>query len=99
MRLKDPRVVGVLNYASAEKVIREVMITCEDPQRARLYRSYFDVARTMAVTENQRLQVTLRESYPGKNAALVFEIPITGDDLDVTHAKLPPGFRATIWKR
>lgn len=98
-RLKDPHVVGVLSYASAEKVIREVMITCDDLQRARLYRSYFDMGRTLSVSERLTIQLTFRESYPSKNAAVLFEFPVKGDDIDLVRSKLPPGFRAAVWKR
>ena len=41
-RLKQPDVVGVLTYASEGRVIREVLLTCDDPRQAQLLRSYAD---------------------------------------------------------
>src|SRR5258706_5966088 len=49
-RLKDPHVVAVLTYASAERVIREALITCDDPKRASWLRSFADETRTVSVT-------------------------------------------------
>jgi hypothetical protein len=50
-RLKDEHVVGVLTYASADRVIREALITSDDPQQARLLRSYADCTRTVSYSE------------------------------------------------
>src|SRR5580692_3622238 len=46
-RLNDRHVVGVLTYASEAKVIREALLTCEDPKLAVLLRSYADETRTL----------------------------------------------------
>jgi len=97
-RLKDPRVVGVLSYSSAETVIREVMLTCDDPQRARLFRSYFDMTRAVSLEQN-KIRIVFRESYPSKTAPAILEIPLEGDDLQISRATLPEGFRAAPWKR
>lgn len=38
-RLREPHVVGVLIYASAERVVREALITSDDPKQAQTLRS------------------------------------------------------------
>lgn len=48
-RLNEPHVVGVLTYASAERVIREALVTCDDPDRAAVYRSYADEMRELVL--------------------------------------------------
>ncbi len=48
-RLREPHVVGVLTYASAERVIREALLTCDDPDRAAIYRSYADETRELTL--------------------------------------------------
>ena len=32
--MKQPNVVGVLSYASEERVLREALLTCDDPKQA-----------------------------------------------------------------
>ena len=46
-RLKKADVVGVLTYASASKVIRELLITSDDPKQAPQLRSLADETRTL----------------------------------------------------
>jgi hypothetical protein len=106
-RLKEPRVVGILSYSSAERVIREVLITCDDPQRARLLRSYFDAIRSVSLLEtagtspepSQALQITFREAYPGKGDPLSIRVPIAQDTLNLAEAQLPKGLHLAVWKR
>lgn len=50
-RLRESHVVGVLAYAAPDAVRREALITCDDAERARLLRSYWDETRTLAVEE------------------------------------------------
>ena len=38
-RLKQPNVVGVVTYASKDRIIREALVTCDDPKQAQLLRS------------------------------------------------------------
>src|SRR6204780_630204 len=44
-RLKEQHVVGVLTYAAAEHVMREALITSDDPKQAQLLRSFADSTR------------------------------------------------------
>lgn len=96
--LKDPHVVGVLIYASAERVIREALLTCDDPKRAQLLRSYWDVARTVSMT-SYTIRISFTPSYPAQPVAVEARIPLAGDDLDLAHAQLAPGMRLRAWKR
>jgi len=50
-RLKDPHVVAVLTYASGEKVIREALITSDDPKQARTLRSFAYASRKLEFVE------------------------------------------------
>lgn len=96
-RLKASNVVAVLVYASAERMIREALISCDDPKTAGLLRSYFDTTRAMAVT-GQGVLVTFRENE-GAHPAVSVRVPIGKDDLDVLNAQTPAGIRVTVWKR
>ncbi len=111
-RLKEPHVVAVLSYASGERVIREALLTCDDPRRAALLRSYADSSRTLAEFEEpaaggrakavelrRSLKLSISQNYPSPPATIDVLVPIAGDDLDVAHAKLPPGLRLSPWKR
>lgn len=100
VRLKEPHVVGVVAYASAERVIREVLITCDDPKRAQQLRSYWDETRTMSLTSSHALRIAFSGSYPGAlpDTKEVL-IPIAHDDLDPARAQLSPGLRASPWRR
>ena len=101
-RLKDPHVVAMVSYASAGKIIREVLLTCADEKRAALLRSYDDTTRTLALVERQGgrdLRITFEDDYPSAPRTTVVAIPILHDDLDPAHAQLPPGLKAAAWKR
>ena len=102
-RLKDPRVVTVLTYASAEKVIREVVVTCDDRKRAVELRSYADSTRTLVLTERAPGQPAIRLSfsrnYPSTPNAASVSIPVVKDELDLTHAELPAGFHVAAFRR
>jgi hypothetical protein len=105
-RLKEPHVVGVLTYASAVKVIREALITCDDPRRARELRSYWDQTRTLLVIPGKPwgappgIRLALSSHDPGKPPVVVeLTAGIAGDDLDVAHAKPPAGLRMAAWRR
>jgi len=102
-RLKEPHVVGVLTYASAERVIREALVTCDDPKRAQALRSYWDAARTVSLVEqaapSRGLRISFRESSPAAGDPVTVLIGIAGDDLDLAHAQLPPSLHARAWKR
>jgi len=101
-RLREPHAVAVLAYASDEKVIREVLITCADTNRAALLRSYADTTRTLQLVERpagREIRITFEDNYPSPPHTTVVSIPIAKDDLDVAHAQLPPGLRAAAWHR
>jgi hypothetical protein len=101
-RLKDPRAVGVVSYASDAKVIREALITCDDPKLAQQLRSYADETRTVAQSggvKSQSLRISFSQSYPSAPATIAVVIPIAGDDLDLAHATLPPRMHIAAWKR
>ncbi|HYW48738.1 MAG TPA: hypothetical protein VE959_38090 [Bryobacteraceae bacterium] len=102
-RLKQPGVVGVLSYASASRVIREALLTCDDPKRAQLLRSFADMTRTVSFEEGPAAARTLRlrfsQNYPSPPNTVEILIPVLGDDLDLAHAHLPPRMHATAWRR
>jgi hypothetical protein len=96
-RLKEPHVVGVLIYASAERVLREALITCDDPKRAQLLRSYSDMERTVSLTSHT-IRILFTPSYPAEPVAVEARIPIAGDDLNLARAQLAPGLRLRAWR-
>jgi hypothetical protein len=101
-RLNDRHVVGVLTYASEAKVIREALITCDDPKLAALMRSYADEMRTLTQSgapRSQILRIAFSQAFPSPPATIAVVIPITGDDLDLAQAKLPPRVHIAAWKR
>lgn len=101
-RLRSRNVVAVLSYSAADHVIRETILTCEDPARAAELRSYFDEERTLETTDRvggRYLRVTFRGSYPNRPDEKVITIPITKSGLDLAHAAMPPGFHLSFWER
>ena len=108
-RLKEPHVVAVVSYASSAKLIREALITCDDPKLAALWRSFADSNRTMALVETESanpkgeparaLRITIKQEYPSPPGTVTLQIPVVGDDLDVAHAQLPAKAHVAAWKR
>lgn len=99
-RLKQPDVVGALSYASADRIIREVLLTCDDPQQAALLRSFADVTRTVSLEEpSQTIKVFFHQNYPSPANPIDVRIPVRGDDLDLAHAQLPARMHAISWRR
>ncbi len=98
-RLKDPKVVAVLTYASAARVIREALITCDDANRAQQLRSYSDEERRLTRNDAGALRIAFSQSYPAPAATVTVTIPLKGDDLDLEHAQLPAGLHVAAWKR
>jgi hypothetical protein len=100
-RLKDPHVVAVVSYASEAKLIREVLITCDDPEHATLLRSFADSSRTLTAhgEPSPTLQIAITQEAPAPKATTVLVIPVAGDDLDIAHARLPPHLHLAAWKR
>ncbi|HEY1760866.1 MAG TPA: hypothetical protein VGG72_36185 [Bryobacteraceae bacterium] len=98
LRLKEAHVVAVFEYASEDQVIREALLTCDDPQRARLLRSYEDTTRMLTGTP-RGLTLSISQNYPSPPDTVTVAVPILNDDLDVAHATLPSGLHLAAWKR
>jgi hypothetical protein len=100
-RLKDPHVVAVLTYASAERVLREALITSDDPQKAQSLRSFADASRavTLAETPTRALKISISQNYPSAPATVALTIPIMRDDLDLARAQMPAHLHIASWKR
>lgn len=114
-RLKQPNVVGVLTYASQDRVIREALLTCDDPQRAKLLRSYADVTRNVSLVEgpptapttakgkpgepSRTLKLSFNENYPSAPNTVEIMIPVQHDDLNLAHSQLPRGMLTSAWRR
>ncbi len=114
-RLKEPHVVAVLSYASEDKVIREALLTCDDPKQAALLRSYSDNMREISLVEGPRqgrtalgakaaepsrkIRILSRENYPSPPSPVEVLIPVLGDDLDLAHAQLPARMHIAAWRR
>jgi hypothetical protein len=97
-RLKAPNVVGVLTYASAQRVIREALITCDDPKQAQLLRSFADSTRTLTFSGGS-LRLSISQNYPSPSRTVVLVVPIARDDLDFARSQLPAGLHVAAWKR
>jgi len=94
-RLKARGVVGVLSYASGDRMIREALITCDSAERADLLHSLADTTFELAAAAK-----TIRVSLtPFRNPATVISVPIVNDDLDLAHARIPAGMHLAVWKR
>jgi hypothetical protein len=89
-KVKDPKMVGVVSYASEAKVIREAVITSDDPKQAQLLRSFADETRTLSHVGEKALTVSFSQNYPSPPATISITIPIVADNLDLQHAQLPP---------
>src|SRR5258708_991454 len=105
-RLNESHVVGVLTYASEEKVIREALITCDNQRRAKELRSYWDQTRTLSLIEGKpygtapSIKISFSSNDPGKPPVTVdIILGIAKDDLDLAHAKPTPGLRVAAWRR
>ena len=94
-RLKARGVVGVLSYAAGDRMIREALITCDNAERAELLHSLADTTFEVAYA-SKAVRITLT---PFHNPASVITVPIVNDDLDLTHARMPPGVHLAAWKR
>jgi hypothetical protein len=100
-RLKEPHVVGVLTYASAEHVLREALITIDDPKQAQMLRSFADASRAVTLVETpaRSLKLSISQSFPSAPATVTLTIPIVRDDLDLAHAQMPSHLHIVAWKR
>src|SRR5215469_2112917 len=113
-RLKQPNVVAVLTYASAERVLREALLTCDDADQAALLRSYADTTRSVSMIEGESvaatsksrpgeplrtLKLSFSQNYPSPSNTKQVFIPVQGDDLDLAHAELPARMHVSPWHR
>lgn len=101
-RLKEPHVVAVVTYADDERVIREAVITADDPKQARQLRSFADETRQVSVGGSESatsLKISFSQSYPDPPKTATVTIPIVRDDLDLTHAEAPARIHVAAWKR
>ncbi len=108
-RLKEPHVVAVLTYASPERVIREALLTSDDPKQAQWLRSYDDASRELALVAREpasgkgeparSLRLSIRQNYPSAPETVTVMIPIMKDDLDLAHAQMPAHLHLASWKR
>ena len=104
-KLREPHVVGVLDYASADKVIRRLLLTCSDAKRAADLRSFADTMRTLTLVEKgdtvpkpaQTLHLRWSAEFPSPPKPVTASIPILADDLDTAHAKLPACIKLQAW--
>jgi hypothetical protein len=109
-RLKEPHVLGVLTYASEDKVLHEALLTYDDVQQARLLRSFADETHEVSLVEGPRpvakgveptrkIKITFSENWPSPPSVQEVVIPILGDDLDLAHAQLPAKMHIAAWRR
>jgi hypothetical protein len=113
-RLKDPHVVGVLIYSSADAVLQEALITSDDPKRAAILRSYADATRTVTIVENGNdganekvgasrpnlsVSVAIKQNYPSAPSPVTMRIPISAGNLDLKNAMIPEHLHLAAWNR
>ena len=85
--------VAVLSYASAERVIRRVLISASDGARARFLRGAAAMTRPVARLEDVRRRVLEVPMGAG-----TLRLGINGDDLDLQGAEVPAGLKLTELK-
>ncbi len=102
-RLKDPKAVAIVTYSSPDKVIREALITADDPKQAVLLRSLADSEHRLETIEQdatvRSLRLTIRQNFPSPPNPVSITIPIANDDLDLAKAQAPAKLHVTAFKR
>ena len=101
-RPRAKNVAAVLSYSAADRVIREAILTCDDPSRATELRSYFDEERTLEVGDRASgrfLRIAFHGAYPNRADEQVITIPVGKSGLDLAHAVTPAGVRVSVWQR
>jgi len=100
-RLKGPHVVGVLTYASAERILGEALITSDDPKQALSLRSFADANRAVTIVETpaRALKISISQNYPSAPATVSLAVPILRDDLDLAHAQMPQHLHIAAFRR
>jgi hypothetical protein len=98
---KDPHMVAVLTYASAERVLRKALITSDDPKQAVTLRSFADASRSVTLVETpaRALKISISQNYPSAPATVTLTVPIVRDDLDLAHAQMPAHLHLAVFKR
>jgi hypothetical protein len=92
-RLKARGVVGVVTYASGDRMIRQALLTCDSADRAETLHSVADTTFELAYAARAiRVTLTTFRSPPA-----VITIPLVNDDLDLRHARVPPGLHLAPW--
>lgn len=82
------RTIAVLTLATAQAVLKRVMIVADDPTRARLLRSSVGMIRPVP-----RFDDATRRTIDLSLPAGLMRIPVVGDDLDIANAQIPQGLR------
>ncbi len=100
-RLKEPHVVGVLTYASAERVLHEALISSDDPKQAATLRSFADANRSVTLVETpaRGLKISISQNYPSAPATVSLTVPIVRDALDLAHAQMPAHLHVALFRR
>jgi hypothetical protein len=101
-RLKQPNVIAVITYASADRVLHEALLTSDNRDQAALLRSFADETRMLTLEERGSalaLKLSFRQNYPSPPSPVDVVVPIAKDDLDLAHAQLPAKLHLTAWKR
>ena len=64
-------------------------------------RSLADETQEVALIETpaRRLKVAFSHNYPAAPATLEASIPVSKDDLDISHAQVPAGMHIAAWRR
>lgn len=93
--------VALLTYASADRVLRQALITSDDPGQVVALRSFADASRTVTLVESpvRALKIAISQNYPSAPATVTLTIPIVRDDLDLAHAQMPQHLHVTVFKR
>jgi hypothetical protein len=93
--------VAIVRYASAERVLREAMITSDDPKQAQILRSFADASRSVTLVDApaRALKISISQNYPSAPTIVAITIPIVRDDLDVAHAQMPAHLHVGHFKR
>ncbi len=98
IKLRDPHVVGVLEYASGDGLILEALITCDDMERAKLLRSYADSSQSLTGSM-EGLTLSISQNFPSPPNTITINVPIVNDNLDLARARLPAGIHIAAFKR
>jgi len=93
--------IGVLTYASPEHILRQALITSDDPKHAQMLRSFADASRAVTSIETpaRAVRIAISQNYPSAPATVTLTIPIVHDDLDLGHAQMPAHLHTALFKR